>query len=172
LRSQLPAAPAVKHGPAAVPAFGTFFRARSSNIPTFTIGVSISVTIMHINISISIGSTYFVAVDATLMSVVASSSTTAAHPRCAAAQWQVGVRETGLQQLFVKRASSSRAIMKLSAKQSQISSWSSAERTRPAVPGLPAGIVRAEVLRVHRACKSDRNLHVIIQVYDFSDALI
>ena len=41
-------------------------------------------------------------VDVTLMSVALSSSTTAVHPRRAAAQWQVGVRETLLQQLHVK----------------------------------------------------------------------
>ena len=49
----------------------------------------------------------------------------------------------------------------------------SAERTRPAFPGLPAVIVRAEVLRVHRACKSDCILHVIIRfTYDFTGEVV
>ena len=59
LRSQLPAAPAVEHGPAAVPASRCVpLRGRSIKIPTLIIGVSISITITNISISISIAASY------------------------------------------------------------------------------------------------------------------
>ena len=86
------------------------------------------------------------------MSVALSLSTTAAHPRRAAAHLQAGVREKWLQQLLAKGSSWGEQIDDKSHAERDVISQKFLEQ-RGATQ--TAGIVRAEVLRAHRACKSD-----------------
>ena len=98
------------------------------------------------------------------MSVAPSSSTTAAHPRGAAAQLQAGVREKWFQQLLAKGSSWGE---QLDGKSQEERDQIGRKFREQCGAKQTAGIVRAEVLRVHRARKSACHLHVAVQLtYD------